>query len=83
MYKEDHKEEVDKNHHQEDGHHEAYSTFLEDQDNNQDHNPLHGKSLANSSEDLVKRLAATKRRLAATRSNSEDSVKHSVDTESR
>ena len=30
MYNEDHKEEVDKNHHQEDGHHEAYSTFLGD-----------------------------------------------------
>ena len=89
MGKEDHKEEVDKNHHQEDGHHETYKTFLEGEGRKdyghleEDQNKLHGKSLVNSLEDSVKRSAATKRRLAATRSNSEDSVKHSVDTESR
>ena len=70
-------------------HHEAYSTFLEGEGRKdyghleEDQNKLHGKSLVNSLEDSVKRSAATKRRLAATRSNSEDSVKHSVDTESR
>ena len=78
--------EYDKHHHQEDGH-LAYSNHRSGHQKGygQEYNQslLHGKSLVNSLEDSVKRSAATKRRLAATRSNSEDSVKHSVDTESR